>query len=106
MSEEEETEEEDEQEDSADSEESSMFEKRVKTIMIIIGGVVAGSVSFFTSAGFTSLAGAFPVLPVSVVILAFIKFRFDDFSGKTVPYVVLLVFFMWFMFGTFALQLV
>lgn len=86
------------------SEEDGMFRKRVTTVLVLVGGLCAGVASYFTL-GFTSIVGAAPVVPISIVLLVAIKFLFDDFSAKKVPYVFLIVFFTWFIFGTFVLQL-
>lgn len=98
-------EEKEEVQDSGDesSDEDDMFRKRVTTVLVLIGGICAGVASYFTL-GFTSLVGAAPVVPISIVLLVAIKFLFDDFSAKKVPYVFLIVFFTWFIFGTFVLQ--
>jgi len=101
-SEDEETEVQDSEDENSD--EDDMSTKRVNIALILIGGLSAGIASYLT-VGFSSLVGATPVVPVSIVLLATMKYLFDDVSAKKVPYVFLIVFFTWFIFGTFVLQI-
>lgn len=92
------------EESEEEEEEKNMFRKRVVTSFILIGGVAAGLISNYT-VGFSSLIGVTPVIPMALLTLAVIKFNFEDFSKKTVAFVFFLTFFVWFIFGTFVLQI-
>jgi hypothetical protein len=94
-----------EEADKEDNEnEKSMLQKRISALMLILGGVTS---AFITNLfiNFSSPEGLLPVLPVGIIIILVLKFGFDEFSGKTALFVFLVTTVMWFISGTFILQL-
>jgi len=82
----------------------SIWEKRMSAVLLILGGMVSAGISHLT-VGFETLAGLLPVIPVSLVIVLLFKYKFDSFSKRTIPFVLIITFFLWFITGTFILQL-
>lgn len=85
-------------------EEASMRQKRISAVLLILGGLVSAGVSNMT-VGFNSFAGVLPVIPVSLVLILFFRYQFDSFSKRTIPFVLIVSFFLWFITGTFLIQL-
>lgn len=87
-----------------ENEDKSIWEKRMSAVLLLLGGMTAAGVSHLT-VGFETFAGLLPVIPVSLVIILLLKYKFDSFSKRTIPFVLIITFFLWFITGTFILQL-
>ena len=87
-----------------ENEEMSIWEKRMSAVLLVLGGLTSAGISHLT-VGFETLAGLIPVIPVTLVIVLLFKYKFDSFSNRTIPFVLIITFFLWFITGTFILQL-
>lgn len=98
------TESEDNSKDDKQDKSENMLRNRLMILLIVVGGVSAALISYYT-VGLDSLYDASTIVPASLFTIGVIHFWFRDVSKKTLPFIFLTTFLVWFITGTFILQI-